>query len=178
MALTVCRQLRRPEFFIRRWTIPYTTPPVFVDAVLSAAQLNVLSDDIEYFYGLSSTVNIPFVHDPAFQGGNNTTSYWQIRHRARYLNIYISYFVDPTWNDHLSWTVLYGPFTLSTIDPIVYANPGYVTFDLDTLGPAVAGTWYQISVAVRAHSAAHGVQTIFGDTTFTIQRLFESDTAA
>jgi len=127
---------------------------------------------------LSSAVNIPFLRDPAFQGGNNTTSYWQIRHRAQYLNIYIDYTVDGTWNDHLSWTVTYGGTTISSTDPIAYTTPGYVNLDLDALGSFTYGNWYEITIAVRAHSAAHAVQTTFGNTQFYVKRLFEAGTAA
>lgn len=155
----------------------WSTPPTFSDtSVLSAAQLNTLSDDLEYLYGLSSAVNIPFLRDPAFQGGNNTTSYWQIRHRAQYLNVYIGYTVDGAWSDHLAWTVTYGGTTISSTDPISYTNPGYVAFDLDALGSFTLGNWYEITIAVRSHDAAHNVGTTFGGTEFYVYRIFESDT--
>ncbi|MFZ1753627.1 MAG: hypothetical protein WBO46_18995 [Caldilineaceae bacterium] len=154
----------------------WQAPPTFTDTTLSAAQLNILSDDVEYLYGLSSAVNMPFLRDPAFQGGNNTTSYWQIRHRAQYLNAYIGYTVDAGWIDHLAWTVTYGGTTLSSTDPIAYTSPGYVAFDLDALGSFTLGNWYEITIAVRGHNAGHAVQTTFGSTEFFVYRLFESDT--
>jgi len=156
----------------------FQTPPDFVDGVLSATQLNILSDDLEYLYGLSSGVNMPFLRDPQFQGGNNTISYWQIRHRAQYLNVYIAYTLDASWNNHLAWTVTYGGTTISSTDPIAYANPGYVSFDLNALGSFTLGNWYEITIAVRAHSETHTIDTVFGSTEFLVYRLFESDVAA
>jgi hypothetical protein len=41
--------------------MPYTTPPTFVDGqIVSAAQLNILSDDIEFLNGVMAGPNIPF----------------------------------------------------------------------------------------------------------------------
>ena len=155
----------------------WVAPPTFVDTnVLSAAQLNVISDDLVYLHGLSSTVNIPFM--PISIDLRNINTWWSIRNKSQYLNLYIQYNVDAAWVDHLSWVVKYGAWTLASVDPIVYASPSYVTFDLDALGPAVIGTWYDIQINVTMHNADHSQAGYSGGSWFSLKRMFESDTAA
>jgi len=157
--------------------MPFVTPPAFVDGnVLSAAQLNVLSDDIVYLHGLSSTVNIPFARTSLDLRNINT--YWMIRHKARYLNLYIEYNVDTAWVDHLKFTLTYGAWTLASVDPVVYTSGSYISFDLDAAGPAIVGTWYEIDVQVERHDASHAQAGLSGDSWFKIERMFESDAAA
>ncbi len=156
----------------------WTTPPTFTDTnALSASQLNVLSDDLVYLYGLSSTVNIPFVltEEDLRTTLDSNKSFWQVRHRAKYLNLYIDYSVDATYVDHLSWTVTYGAWTLSSVNPLAYSPPCYVAFDVETAG-AVVGTWYEIVVDAVRHDAAHAVAGLSGSSYFRVLRMFESDT--
>ena len=67
--------------------MPWTTPPTFVDdAILTATQLNVLSDDLEFLHGLSTGVNVPFrsigIGTDVDAGDENL----RIRHLGRYLH--------------------------------------------------------------------------------------------
>lgn len=62
----------------------YTTPPTFADgAVLSAAQLNILSNNIEFLYSIISGVSIPFTGEQITTG--NTRGY-TFRRQGRYLH--------------------------------------------------------------------------------------------
>jgi len=150
--------------------VAYTTPPVFVDtAVLSAAQLNILSSNLEHFYGLASTVNVPFV-PPAW-----ASEPWgfNIRHRARYLNVYISYSLPELPHPFTEYKLFfsYGGVLVKTTDLVLAAaSPLYLTVDLDAFGPFTIGTWYSIEIDVE-HSE-------WGADAVSIQRIFESDTAA
>jgi len=158
----------------------WQTPPTFTDTdVLSAAQLNIIRDDLQYLRGLSSTVNIPF---PAVGLDVRLLhpAYWQIRHRAKFLNLYISWFVDPGLVDHLSVSIKINGTELVTggagPDPWVpgVTSSAYFSYDVSSL---TAGTWYQIEINVDAHDVAHAPQPYWGDTGFNIVRMFESDTS-
>jgi hypothetical protein len=148
--------------------MPYTTPPTFVDTnVLSATQLNTLSDDIEWLYGQAVSVNVPFVSPPWVDEPWS----WTIRHKARYLNVYLSY----------NLPVIPGPFTeykifinydgdlVSTTD-LVIADPSpiYITVDLDAFGPYTYGDWFTIEIDIEHPE--------WGADAVTIQRVFESST--
>lgn len=65
----------------------YTTPPTFTDltTILSAAQLNILSDDVEYLNGLIEVVNPPFT-SYTYGSGEMGARKWTVRHRHRYLH--------------------------------------------------------------------------------------------
>lgn len=72
----------------------YTTPPTFADTnILTAAQLNTLSDNIEFLYSLISGVNIPFTSDVVTLSGDSRS--WIFRRQARYLH----YKIRSTQND-------------------------------------------------------------------------------
>jgi hypothetical protein len=58
----------------------YTTPPTFATgAILTAAQLNILSANIEWFYGLTEYINSPFVTQ-------ETPKIYYMRRKHRYLH--------------------------------------------------------------------------------------------
>lgn len=155
--------------------MPYT-PISFSDGVaLSAAQLNTLAANDAFFAGLTATANIPFVQiDQDLRttlAGNK--SYYQIRHRAQYLNLYVQYSVVTV--DHLAWTLKYGAWTLASDDPIAFASPVWLAYDVTAAG-AVLGTWYEIEIDAIAHNAAHAFDANYGASYFRILRMFESDT--
>ena len=158
----------------------WRTPPTFTDTdVLSAAQLNIIRDDLQYLRGLSSTTNVPTVNVTVDPRGGETQK-WQIRHRAAFLNVYIAWFIDGGWVDHLDVSIKIGGTELITggagPDPWVpgVASPAYFSFDVSGL---TDGTWYEIVVDVDAHDAAHALPPATGGTSFVISRLFESDTS-
>ena len=156
----------------------WQTPPTFTDAdVLSAAQLNIIRDDLEFLKGLSGTVNIPFAQidqDLRTTLASNK-SYYQIRHRAQYLNMYVQWFNDGGV-DHLAWTLKYGAWTLASDDPIAFATPVWLAYDVTAAG-AVDGTWYQVEVDAISHNAAHAYDSGYAYSYFRILRMFESDTS-
>jgi hypothetical protein len=62
----------------------YTTPPTFADAnVLTAAQLNILSDDIEFLYSLITGINIPFTGD---QFSSGVSRIYTFTRQGRYMH--------------------------------------------------------------------------------------------
>lgn len=68
--------------------MPYTSPPNFSDgAILTATQLNNLSDNIEFLYGVVQGVNVPFsslrTEGIELTSANNQ---WTVRHLHRYLH--------------------------------------------------------------------------------------------
>ena len=147
----------------------WTTPPTFTDGnVLSATQLNTLSSNCEYLYGVATGPNIPFSsltvegtsldHDPA----NNV---WYFRHQFDYfhfriefgtqdidsgdtIQIYYNYPTNTTeiFDSDDDWvnatdTVDVGNGTgISSTDTAVY---GYV--DISGLSLTV-GEWYPVHV--------------------------------
>ena len=153
--------------------MPYTPPPTFVDdAILSAAQLNVLSDNQEYFSGLAQAVNVPFALVEPGLGAAGTAS-WQIRHRLDWLNVYVSWYVDPSWNDHHYLEVDYNSSSVYTEESMTGTGAKWVGIDLSAEGLTV-GNWYDITIRFRAHDAAHGAESFFGSSYARVLRLLES----
>ena len=157
----------------------WQTPPTFTDTdVLSAAQLNIIRDDLQYLRGLSSTVNIPSAN--VVCDIRTAPTLWQIRHRAAYLNIYVDWVIDASWVDHFDLSITIGATELITggagPDPWVpgVASPAYFAFDVSSL---TAGTWYEIAITPIAHDGLHVVPDTTGSTRFHVLRLFESDTS-
>jgi len=71
----------------------WTTPPTFVDAaVASAANLNILSDDLEHLQGVAAGPNAPF-QSVVFT--NSGTATYHLRYRYRYLHYSYTVSVDP-----------------------------------------------------------------------------------
>ena len=65
----------------------WTTPPTFVDgAILSAAQLNILSADLEYLYALLQAPQPAASTLYANRDLNSTNNSWRIRYKNRYLH--------------------------------------------------------------------------------------------
>ena len=65
----------------------WTTPPTFTDgAILSAAQLNILSADLEYLYALLQAPQPASSTLYANRNLNSTNNSWRIRYKNRYLH--------------------------------------------------------------------------------------------
>ena len=102
--------------------MPYQTPPTFADGnILTSAQLNILSDDIEYLYGLTEFVNVPFS-----TGAIGTVYYMRRKHR--YLHFLLSIDGGAYIEDHLRVYV-----TGSSGAQLVWAEED----DSDLVGPKV-----------------------------------------
>jgi hypothetical protein len=74
--------------------MPYVTPPTFADGnVLSASQLNTLSDDVEFLYGVVRMTNPPFLGEELTAGDGDTessNSLWVVLHRMETLRYHMS----------------------------------------------------------------------------------------
>lgn len=156
--------------------MPYT-PVSFTDGeVLSAAKLSTLAANDAHFAGLTATVNVPFVQinqDLRTTLASNK-SYWQIRHRAQYLNLYVQWAIGGV--HHLAWTLKYGAWTLASDDPIAFASPVWLAYDVTAAG-AVLGTWYEVEIDAIAHDAAHAYDAGHSSDYFRVIRMFESDSS-
>lgn len=126
--------------------MPFIAPPTFSSGqILTASQLNVLSDDIEFLNSITDYINVPFSKYVYGLIGTQSMSEakWLFRHRGRYLHYYLTLDtgdVDAPLTIKVNWGA--GVFTVfsqssSLTSPQTIA--GYV--DLDTvlagLGTAV-----------------------------------------
>lgn len=79
----------------------WTTPPTFVDTnTLTAAQLNILSDNQEFLHGIANVPNVPF---KVISAGNDINQTYKIQHRGQYLH----YWVHITGGTHDELTITY-----------------------------------------------------------------------
>lgn len=123
--------------------MPFVTPPTFTDGnILTATQLNTLSDNQEYLYGIATQTNAPF-YGHSF-GVNNESSEdfsWSIRHK--YNTFIYDMRVDLGTIDHA--TIKMGGITIVSVgnanNPHTYSG----TVDLTAHGFTV-GTWYTLTV--------------------------------
>lgn len=125
----------------------YTTPPTFADgSVLSATQLNILSDDVEFLHGVADAHNFGF----AIKAGSASTSFdYYIRHKHRYLHF--QYRIEI--HDANEVQTYYGGTWVDT-DMIgtIGTHSGY--YDLDGLGFTV-GEWYPVGLVYTASSTSY-----------------------
>ena len=120
----------------------WTSPPTFSSgAVLSATQLNTLSDDLSFLHGYVTGDNNAFV---SVELTTDTSAYFLLRHRQRYLKtIYLCqddykiYFDDGVGG----WTLVYHDGT-----PNGTANDSAIV-DLNSFGFTV-GHIYQVKVTM------------------------------
>lgn len=136
----------------------YVTPPTFVDGnVLSAAQLNILSDDIEYLHGVTDTPNFGFV----LRGASASTILaYYIRHKHRYLHY--RYRIET--HDANEVQIEYGGEMIDAdMVGAIGTYSGY--YDLDSYGFTV-NDWYQVSVIYTSSSNSY----------ITVDYLLEADT--
>jgi hypothetical protein len=122
----------------------WTTPPTFSDnAVLSAAQLNILSDDLAYLYGL---LQAPQPAITTFFSNQNLTSSnnkYVFRYKHRYLHYRVTV-ADDGYGDNTNTLLelwVNGTRLLQDTNtrPTGYVYSGYV--DLNSLGLTL-GTVY------------------------------------
>ena len=71
----------------------WTTPPTFVTSnAASAAQLNILSDDLEFLQGVAAGPNAPF---QSYVFSTSGTATYHLRYRYPYLHYSYTVSVDP-----------------------------------------------------------------------------------
>ena len=82
--------------------MPFTSIPTRADGdILSAAHLNLLSDNQEYLFGLTQAANIPFnSYSGVHSVMNSTHALWYLRHRLRYFHFKVST-ADASNNDYI-----------------------------------------------------------------------------
>lgn len=123
----------------------WTSPPTFADGnILTANQLNILSDDIEYLYGLGDVLNVPFC-SKRYEGSSpfQNVARWRIRKKYRYLHYSFTLsagYINPDFRLYYDVNKIFeitSPSTLSTLQ----TWSGYV--DLNGLS-LTTGTWYLI----------------------------------
>lgn len=125
--------------------MPWTTPPTFADGnILTASQLNILSDDLEYLSGVTEAVNTPFTGLITSLPLTSSNNLWRIRHQHRYLH-YRIYSTSGT-SDYVK---VYYDGEVAYDDSGNRAGPhlwaGYA--DLDSVAPGlVVGTYYDLWV--------------------------------
>jgi len=112
----------------------YSAPPTFVNGnVLTAAQLNILSDDVEYLYGLVSGVNIPFNSITTTINLRSNNNQWLLRHAYQYLH----YKARVTANDNDDFDIFITQsggydikvYTDSTTRSATYTYSGYIDLE-------------------------------------------------
>lgn len=123
----------------------YTTPATFADGnILTAAQLNILSDDIEFLYSLMSGINIPFSSQTLTGSGN--TRKWIFRHQARYLHY--KFRLTTGTSDELDIRLGAADtieYTDATNRTAAYTWTGYIDLTATTENPA-DGDFYHVFV--------------------------------
>lgn len=139
----------------------YTTPPTFVTgAVLSAAQLNTLSDNQEYLYGAVTMTNpaVQMVEITAGDSVTATATKWAIRHRTNTLK----YRMDMVQGTSDGVRIKFGSTTV--FNDSSDRNTPYSfdsTVDISSAGLTV-GTWYVVTVELDGEpgSAVNRLQVI------------------
>lgn len=123
----------------------WSSPPTFADTnILTASQLNILSDDVEYLYGLVSGVNTPF---NSLESGVQLTAannQWLIRHAYEYLHYKVR--VRAGQNDDLEIYMNNGTTDLrlywdSTARTTGYEYSGYIDIEDITTWGDYQGAW-------------------------------------
>lgn len=123
----------------------YTTNPTFADGnILTAAQLNILSDNIEFLYSLISGINVPFSSQTLTGSGN--TRKWISRRQARYLHY--QFRLTTGTSDELDIRLGAADtieYTDATNRSAPYTWTGYLDLTATTENPAV-GDFYHVFV--------------------------------
>lgn len=129
----------------------WVTPGTFTNgAALTAANLNLLRDDIIYLNGLTDYINTPFFQYTYGVGGDQAMSEyrWRFHHRFQYLHYYLSIDaapgIDPTLFLYGNWgsgdTVL-----LSVSDGGLLENGDVLLGAIDLTSHSIAvNTWMTV----------------------------------
>lgn len=119
----------------------WTTPPTFSDgSALSASQLNILSQDLEYLYGIVQTAQPAFPSHFFNQDLTSSNNGWAIRYQHRYFHYKMKLLTNQNKNLHLF--VNGTDYTLdSTTRSSPYTYSGYI--DVNAQGLTV-GNFYDI----------------------------------
>jgi hypothetical protein len=165
--------------------MPYTTPPTFVDTnILSAADLNILSDNQEWFAGIAGGPN-PGIVSQSTTGG--VDFFMVFRNRQRYLNFKYT-FVGGSGGDYMKlWIKDNGGSYIQIFedDPPGAGTTEYVDLTATKLkyegeggsptGPDInggsglaltAGNWYSLKIESGVSSGGGDAETFIMDWLF------------
>lgn len=127
----------------------YQVPPSFADGdILSAANLNIISQNLEFFWGLVSGVNVPFTGEKLT--GSTDTRTWTGRRVGRYLH-YKMRIVNGTSDEvtiRLDGNNEYGDGTNRSAP---YTWSGYIDLSATTSAPDI-GEFYEVYVTFAFNS--------------------------
>jgi hypothetical protein len=142
--------------------VPFTTPPTFTSGqILNASQLNILSQDIAYLWGIARGPNIPWPR----VGGASVVGTWLIRHRCRYLKAQVAWDKGTDPGAAFTLTIQYNNVTVQT-DTFTGAGVRNYSIDLNPQNLTV-GNFYQISINAFTNS--------FMGTYIYLNHLYEAD---
>ena len=151
----------------------YVAPPTFTeDAILKASDLNTLSDDIEFLYGLVQGVNIPFSALVSLGVGlASTNNKWYIGHQHRYLHF--KWGIGAAGEGITEMKIWYNGVNIHDSAETGAGPKGETTYiDLyDTPGPGAGLTAPTVGNAYEIYIET----THDNDTVFTMYYLIESD---
>jgi hypothetical protein len=138
--------------------MPYQVPPVFSSGnVLTAAQLNIISENLEFFWSLVSGVNIPFSGQTLTASGDSRV--WTFRNVARYLHYKV--LLDVGTSDEFE---LYVNGNREVYDAsnhnADYTFEGYVDLTAITSPPSV-GQFYDVYVTETFSGSPNELQIIY-----------------
>jgi hypothetical protein len=137
----------------------YTSPPTFVNGnILTASQLNLLADDVQFLAGIAGRINIPF-QSIISGAGSGIDAVWQIRHTHRYLLYYITQNASTSDQMKIRYdgTEIYSD-TGDRAAPYLWS--GYVDLD-SSPGGLTVGDWYQIDLDIVQKTGSGVTQVIY-----------------
>jgi hypothetical protein len=127
----------------------WTTPPTFTDGtILTAANLNILTDDLAYLEGRANAPLLPYV---AYTFTVTRTLTYMIRHKYRYLH-YSYANAGTVSGDNHAISITYNNATIYTQNPVVFATDYTGSIDLQATTPSPfplglsVGTWYLVRI--------------------------------
>ena len=126
----------------------WTTPPTFADGdYLTAANLNILSDDVEYLYARARQVNAGFVVRTVndSDNSNDTVSGWSVLHLSNTFRYRLSFTGNADY--------IYIRYNAVNIWQVNTPTAGIITGTVDLTSQGLTlGTIYGLSVTTRAPS--------------------------
>lgn len=129
--------------------MPFTTPPTFMSGqILNASQLNILSEDIAYLWGIARGPNIPW---PRVGGPSGVVGTWLIRHRCRYLYAQIEWGKGTDPGGDFGLTITYNGVTIQADTLGAGYNMENYQIDLNPQGLTV-GNFYEIAITAYTNS--------------------------
>lgn len=132
----------------------WTTPPTFSNGdILTAAKLNILSDDLAFLEGRGNSPSIPFM---VYKFSISVNLTYMVRHKYRYLHWQ---YVNPGANAHDSQTrmrILYNNTEVHNQAPVAFLTTYTGSADLNILS-LTKGGYYTVEVQFTKDTYEPGV---------------------